>query len=426
MASLNESSLICNYADGIFKFFFDGESNKLYLNEDVPPEFVLLMDNFLKEEYEVVYLKSVEKCPVCGSDLSKNGTDDFLLNKIRVIKKQKYVCTDKMCKEHTKVCLKKFIDKHCNYTKNIRDFGLNTSLIDYLSYEKKADFMELIFGITIPRSTVYYHENILSDEYLARKEKEMSMMIKELGIEPGGVYHYDEQVLWVDNCIKLRMTLLCATTNLIILDEVVDGENFDKNTIKKFLKESLAGLELKAIITDGHRAYPSIIEALGAIHQKCVFHKMQTLMKKVIKTLNKSKRKITDHTEKIEKNKIKITEFKEKNRGKRGRISKNDKNRQKFSSRIKKLEKENRQLLAIIRKNKAKIKELQKYVDKISSMFKSKTKETAMKRFQKLKDKIKELPEEIVTFIKKLSKDINSTLNHIKNDDIPNTNNKLE
>ena len=217
MASLNESSLICNYDNGIFKFFFDGESNKLYLNEDVPPEFVLLMDNFLKEEYEVVYLKSVEKCPVCGSDLSKNGTDDFLLNKIRVIKKQKYVCTDKMCKEHTRVCLKKFIDKHCNYTKNIRDFGLNTSLIDYLSYEKKADFMELIFGITIPRSTVYYHENILSDEYLARKEKEMSMMIKELGIEPEGVYHYDEQVLWVDNCIKLRMTLLCATTNLIIV-----------------------------------------------------------------------------------------------------------------------------------------------------------------------------------------------------------------
>jgi len=109
------------------------------------------------------------------------------------------------------------------------------------------------------------------------------------------------------------------------LDEVVDSENFDKNTIKKFLKESLAGLKLKAIITDGHRVYPSIIEALGAIHQKCIFHKMQTLMKKVIKTLNKSKRKITDHTEKIEKNKIKITEFKEKNRGKRGRISKNEK-----------------------------------------------------------------------------------------------------
>jgi hypothetical protein len=59
-------------------------------------------------------------------------------------------------------------------------------------------------------------------------------------------------------------------------------------------------------------------------------------------------------------------------------------------------------------------------------MFRSKTKETAMKRFQKLKDQIKELPKEITSFIQKLSKDINNTLNHIKNNDIPNTNNKLE
>jgi chromosome condensin MukBEF ATPase and DNA-binding subunit MukB len=188
----------------------------------------------------------------------------------------------------------------------------------------------------------------------------------------------------------------------------------------------LDGLKLKTIITDGHQAYPSIIEALGAIHQKCVFHKMQTLMKKVIKTLNKSKRKITNYTEKIEKNKLKIIELKDKNSGKRGKISKNDNKRQKFSNRIKKLEKENRQYRTIIRQNKAKIKELQKYTDKISLMFKSKTKETAMKRFQKLKDKIKELPKEIALFIEKLSKDIDKTLNHIKNDDIPNTNNKLE
>ena len=59
-------------------------------------------------------------------------------------------------------------------------------------------------------------------------------------------------------------------------------------------------------------------------------------------------------------------------------------------------------------------------------MFKSKTKKTAMKRFQKLKDKIKKIPKEIASFIEKLSKDIENTLNHIKNNDIPNTNNKLE
>jgi len=83
-------------------------------------------------------------------------------------------------------------------------------------------------------------------------------------------------------------------------------------------------------------------------------------------------------------------------------------------------------LRATIRESKAKIEEFKKYTDKISLMFRSKTKETAMKRFQKLKDNIGKLPEEIATFLEKLSKDINNTLNHIKNEYIPNTNNKLE
>ena len=410
----------------VFNVFFDSENNKIYLNEDIPPEFVLLMDTFMSKEYEVIYLKSIEKCPVCGGELSKNGTDAFLLNKNREIRKQKYVCKDKECREHRRASLEKFIDKHCNYTKDIREFGLNSDLIGYFSYEKKSDLIELITGIIIPRSTIHYHESVLSDDYLDKKEKEMDEMIKKLGIEPEGVYHYDEQILWVDNTIKIRMAILCATTNLIIKDVIVDGGNFDKNTINNFLKKSLKGLKLKAIITDGYQAYPSIIEALGAIHQKCVFHKMQTLMKKVIKTLNRLNRRINNHTEKIEKNENKITELKSKNHGKRGRIRLKDTKRQKYSSKIKKLEKENRTLRTVIRKSKGKIEELEKYTDKISLMFRSKTKETAMKRFQRLKDKIEELPEEIASFIEKLSKDINSTLNHIKNDHIPNTNNKLE
>jgi chromosome segregation ATPase len=149
-------------------------------------------------------------------------------------------------------------------------------------------------------------------------------------------------------------------------------------------------------------------------------------MKKVGKTVRRLKRQIKSNKEEIEKNNLKITEYKEKNQSKKGRISKSDKKRQKFSARIKKLNRKNRELRAEIRDYQSKIKELKKYTDKISLMFRSKTKETAMKRFQKLNNQINELPEEISSFIKKLSKDIHSTLNHITNKDIPNTNNKLE
>jgi lysophospholipase L1-like esterase len=82
-------------------------------------------------------------------------------------------------------------------------------------------------------------------KYLAKKEKEIGKSIKKLGIEPCGVYHYDEQVLWVNTSIKLRMTIICATTNLTIRDEVVDGENFDKHTIKKNFKRIIGWFKTK-------------------------------------------------------------------------------------------------------------------------------------------------------------------------------------
>jgi hypothetical protein len=125
--------------------------------------------------------------------------------------------------------------------------------IAYLSYEKKSELMELMTSVPMPRSTVHYQEKTLADDYLAKKEKEIADMIKELGIEPEGVYHYDEQVLWVNTNLKLRMTIIDADNNLIINEDVVDSEDFEKDTIKKFLKKSLKGLELKAIITDGHK-----------------------------------------------------------------------------------------------------------------------------------------------------------------------------
>jgi hypothetical protein len=63
MKTENKPSLLCNYDDELFKIFVDSKKNKIYLNEDASPEFVFLMDRIMTEEYEVIYLKTVEKCP---------------------------------------------------------------------------------------------------------------------------------------------------------------------------------------------------------------------------------------------------------------------------------------------------------------------------------------------------------------------------
>ncbi len=63
---------------------------------------------------------------------------------------------------------------------------------------------------------------------------------------------------------------------------------------------------------------------------------------------------------------------------------------------------------------------------KISLIFKSKTEKTARKRFQKLYDKLDNLPKEIKSFIKNLSKYLDKAIQHTINRKIPSTNNLIE
>ena len=60
-----------------------------------------------------------------------------------------------------------------------------------------------------------------------------------------------------------------AENKLIIEDTVILREFFSKDYMKLFLESSLENLDVKTIITDGYRAYASIIDDLGFNHQRC-------------------------------------------------------------------------------------------------------------------------------------------------------------
>lgn len=408
------------------KFIVNLENDTLILNESISPDIAIALDYYLQKDFNTLIIKEDIICDECGSKLSKNGTDKLILNKTKNIRLQKYKCSNKKCQKYFKVSLLEFIDKSCNYSKNIRKQGLEMDSINHLSYDKKSEMIEKQFGVKIPRSTEYYHEKSLTKQFISKEEKKIQKEILNLKIEPSGVYHYDEQYEFIDTELYLRMTILDNKNNLIIKEKLVSHKEFDKKTIQNFLENSLEGYPLKAIITDGNNSYPSIIESLGAIHQNCVFHKLQNLMVKVLKKLNKYKRQIKNAEIQIEKNMIRIKELKKENKGNTGRILLKNTKKQKRQQKIKRIEKETRALKERRRKNKAKIKELEKYVKKISLIFKSKTIKTANKRFQKLQDKIDELPNVISSFIKNLSKNLEKTLQHIFHEEIPNTNNKIE
>lgn len=88
-------------------------------------------------------------------------------------------------------------------------------------------------------------------------------------------------------------------------------------------------LKVDTIITDGYRAYPEIIESLGAKQQRCTFHVMKNLMDEINPIHTRLKRKIKNAQEKIEDLEEKLSVLKEKYQGKVGRIPKSDKKKNK-------------------------------------------------------------------------------------------------
>ena len=109
--------------DNLFNSFLFCEEDKLYLNTAVSPNFIPIAEEILQKSYKIVYYELNPICPICGQQLNKNGLQKFILNKNKIIYKQKYSC--KSCKYYKTTSLETFIGKYCNYTLEIKELSLN-------------------------------------------------------------------------------------------------------------------------------------------------------------------------------------------------------------------------------------------------------------------------------------------------------------
>ena len=120
--------------------------------------------------------------------------------------------------------------------------------------------LNLHFATEMSRQTIFNAQKDLINEYLTEEENKLYKEIKKLQIEYSGIYCYDEEFIKISKAVYVRMTLVDAKTKIIIADEVIIKDDFNQKTIKKFFKESLDGLKIKTIVTDGYKAYEEIIE----------------------------------------------------------------------------------------------------------------------------------------------------------------------
>ena len=385
------------------------------------------MEDILTDSYKFIYYDDeLLICPKCGALLSLNGCQKFCLNKKLIIGKQKYICSNKKCQLTLNTDLNQYIDKYCNYTKEIKEKAMKYSFIQYSSYQSKAEYINLHYGTKISRQTIYNANNSLIDQLIQEKEQKILYEIQKLNIKASGIYCYDEEYIKINKSVYVRITSIDYKTKIIINDQIISKDKFQQKTIKKFFKESLKGLKIDTIITDGYKTYEDIIKDLGVKHQKCVFHIMQNLMTPLQKKVNKNTKKIKQLENKINKKINKINQLKTKIPNKRGRTKKTDTKTIKIRKQIKKIEIEIKNEKFEKIKLKKEIKEYNKYKDKISLIFKSKKYKTAMKRFNNLISQINELPNINKDFLKNLEKKIDFTLNHTIDNNIPKTNNLIE
>ena len=164
------------------------------------------------------------------------------------------------------------------YSYFLKDLTLNLFSIEYIPYSKMSEIIYLFTGIEIDRRRIF---DIVEDNFDSFANKCINQVKKELealGINPGEAVHYDEEFIWINHQLYVRLTIVDALNRIIIADHIVPRENFNRTYIKYFLKISLKDLNVNFIVTDGDVRYAHIIEELGYEQHRCTFHMMKNLM----------------------------------------------------------------------------------------------------------------------------------------------------
>lgn len=257
------------------------------------------------------------------------------MNKKTSVYKQRYKYTNKSCSKTITTELPDIVGKYCNYTKDIKKIGNELEDLEHISYEKKTELIEKRHGVKIPRQTVQYHEPLISEEYLSKKEEKITQIIKERNIEFSGIVRYDESFFYINGEKYVRTTSIDTQNHMILNDQIMKDEDFDKYFIEIFMTYSLKDLtaysnpditnpkhplllgDLKkdTMITDGYTAYVPIIEKLQMTHQKCVFHKIMNQQTPVWKTTNKLERQLKNKENQLEKTQEKIQQLENQSKG---------------------------------------------------------------------------------------------------------------
>lgn len=421
MNQINTDTIITSVED-IFKPF-ENKNGEIEISENVNPALVMFIVMILGLSKTFLLVLTDVECPYCGHKLHRHLKVDFNLNNTVNMKKMTYKCSNNDCHHVITPQWSKYIEIGCNYTFAVKNFALDLGLICNVSYEKMSEIIYWSQGVIISRETLYRFRKEHFDEYVSKIHKKLEYQRKQSNIEFSNVLAFDEQYVLVMGEWMYKLTALDPVTGHIHDFSIATKEEFNREYVKNFLKPLVSEFNIKTIVTDGAKMYPSIMKELGVEHKLCNFHKMQNLLKKMLGKLISLNKKIKNNEEKIEENKEKIEEIEEQREGKIGRPPKEE---QKIVDDKKGLIRENTKKRAEKRKYTEELDTYETIIDDVSLMLKSKSKETGIKRYNKIIGKLEEIPKTVRSTIKNMAKELDQLLLHTEYDNVPTTNNTIE
>ncbi len=217
-----------------------------------------------------------ELCLRCGSrDLSRNGTNEKILENDVKIRLQRYYC--KSC-DYTFTTPVEGYSEHNHYRDKTIDDTARVRTED-TSLRKIQEIFELI------KNKAPSHETIRQWMGKIRKRFEEEKKITK----GSGIYSYDEQYLKIDGEKAYRLAIKDVDSKNTVNEKIVG--QLTKDNIENFLFESLKKKKLTALVTDGDPQYEDILKNIareleiddGIIHQLCVFHALKGLSKAATK-----------------------------------------------------------------------------------------------------------------------------------------------
>ena len=288
----------------------NAEQVKLYYFSDELREYVEnLPDNRIHKQISskivvkhpsngiIILRQQVPVCPECKSrKINKTGYGKRKLKFIRdgtcLVMVQRYKC--KECGKSFQTDLSSIVKPNANFTHEFKEKIKNILAKCKLSLNEAVYVAEKCFNVIVSHQTI---ENLIFD---------LEDKIKPGFYKNSGYYLVDAEWIRIEGVWWYRLTLFDSKQNTVVADELFPDQK--SKTVKKFLTEATRNQPKHAITTDLDTVFKSVIEKIGCKHQYCIFHKKQSINKKVHdytrqNKLNKKEKK------KIKKDKSKLYEI---------------------------------------------------------------------------------------------------------------------